>query len=470
MKVLVPGSMNKDSKIIPSSFRDPSGFIFFQADSFYRQINKSYKENYDFLMNSGLYKHLVDSGLMISHKEVDIGYAKTKDAYKIIKPEVIPFISYPYEWCFGQLNDAALATLKIQKKALDFGMTLKDCSAYNIQFMKGKPILIDTLSFEKFDENKPWVAQYRQFCRHFLASLALMIYNDIRLNRLLQIYIDGIPLDLASNLLPKRTYLKSSIFYHIHINSKVQRYLVDTKVGTKQQKMSKKDILKLIGKLESYIMKMEWKPKRTEWAEYYDDPNSANYSTKSSEHKKQLVGEFLDRLNPTNVVDLGSNIGIFSRIASDKGMPTISADVDPAAVQKNYLKSVKNNETNILPLLVDLTSPSPDIGWHNKERDSFFKRMPRDTVMALALIHHLAISNNLPLEKIAEFFNEICKCLIIEFVPKNDSNLQRILSRREDIFTDYTQQNFEEIFCRYFKILDSKKIKSSERTLYLMRK
>lgn len=459
-----------NSQISPSSFRDPSGFVFFEDNLLYRQVNINYKKNYDLLMNSGLYKSLVDSRLMLSHKEVDVNYAKTKNAYKVIKPELISFVSYPYEWSFGQLKDATLLTLKVQKIALDFGMTLKDCSAYNIQFRKGKPILIDTLSFEEYKEDIPWVAPYRQFCRHFLAPLSLMAYKDIRLNKLLQIYIDGVPLDLASTLLPKHTYLKSNIFYHVHINAKVQRHLTDTKLGSKQQKMKKKDILTLVDKLESAIMKMEWKPKGTEWAQYYDDPNSTNYPQKAFEHKKKLVNEFLDKINPKNVVDMGANIGVFSRIASDKGIFTISADTDPAAVQKNYLKSVENNETNILPLLIDLTNPSPDMGWHNHERKSFLKRMPKDTVMALALIHHLAISNNLPFEKIAEFFSKICSSLIIEFIPKSDSNVERLLSRREDIFPDYTQQNFEEEFNEFFNILDSKKIEDSERTLYLMKK
>lgn len=182
--------MKVTNRIIPSSFRDPSGFLFYRDGLIYRQVNKFYKENYDHLVNSGLYEALVDAKLLIPHEEVGIESIEPESAYKVIRPELIPFISYPYEWCFSQLKDAALTTLTIQKKSLDFGMSLKDCSAYNIQFRNGRAVFIDTLSFEKYHEDKPWVA-YRQFCQHFLAPLALMSYKDIRLNQLFRIYIDG---------------------------------------------------------------------------------------------------------------------------------------------------------------------------------------------------------------------------------------------------------------------------------------
>ena len=197
---------------ISGSFRDPSGFLFSQDGLIYRQINNCYKENYDYLINSGLYKDLLNSGLLISHKEVGSAYARSNDAYKIIRPEPLVFISYPYEWCFSQLRDAALLTLKIQKKSLQHGMSLKDCSAYNIQFKKSKPIFIDTLSFEKYEADRPWVA-YKQFCQHFLVPLALMVYKDIRLSQLFRIYIDGIPLDLAIKLLPFYSYFNLSFFF-----------------------------------------------------------------------------------------------------------------------------------------------------------------------------------------------------------------------------------------------------------------
>ena len=451
---------------LPSSFRDPSGFLFFRDNCIYRQVNITYKENYDYLINSGLYKALVDAELLIPHDEVDINNAISDKAYKVIKPELISFISYPYEWCFSQLKDAALTTLKIQKKSLDFGMSLKDCSAYNIQFRKGKPIFIDTLSFEKYREGQPWVA-YRQFCQHFLAPLALMNYRDIRLNQLLRVYIDGVPLDLTSLLLPFRTRFVFSLLSHIHLHARSQKYFADKTVDTSGRKIGHRSFLGLIDSLEHAVNKLKWKPQGTEWADYYED---TNYSSDALQHKKQLVAELLDKINPKDVWDLGANIGLFSRIASDEGIQTISFDIDPVAVEKNYLRCVRDGETNILPLLLDLTNPSSNIGWQNQERMSFLERGPTDTALALALIHHLAISNNLPFYKIADFFSNICHSLIIEFVPKSDSQVQRFLATREDIFSDYTQEIFENEFRKYFTIQDSVVIRDSERTLYLMKR
>jgi hypothetical protein len=456
----------KNDQNIPSSFRDPSGFLFCRDGSIYRQVNISYEEHYDKLMDSGLYGALVDSELLIPHEEVDVEPVRPDAAYKIIKPEVISLISYPYEWCFGQLKDAALTTLRIEKKSLDFGMSLKDCSAYNIQFRKGKPIFIDTLSFEKYREQQPWVA-YRQFCQHFLAPLALMSYRDIRLNQLFRVYLDGVPLDLASSLLPFRTRFIFSLLSHVHLHAISQKRFAGKAVNVSSYKMSRLSFLGLIDNLESAVRKMKWSPQGTEWADYYED---TNYSSDALQHKKQIVAEFLDKIDPKSVWDLGANVGMFSRIASGKGIETISFDIDPAAVEKNYLECVAKSETNLLPLLLDLTNPSPSIGWENQERMSIMERGPADTVLALALVHHLAISNNVPLAKLAHFFSKICSSLIIEFAPKDDSQVQRLLSTREDIFPDYTQQCFEQEFGEYFMIQNSVRIRDSLRTLYLMRR
>jgi hypothetical protein len=465
--------MNSEKKpgakrAISSSFRDPSGFLYSQGDLLYRQVNIHYKDNYDHLFDSGLYHTLVESGLLIPHEEVAIEYAASSDAYKVIKPELIPFVSFPYEWSFSQLKDAALTTLEIQEKALNFGMSLKDSSAYNIQFRKGKPTLIDTLSLEKYREGQPWVA-YRQFCQHFLAPLALMSYADVRLGQLLRVYIDGIPLDLASSLLPFPTYMQFSLLTHVHLHAKSQKRFAHRSLNANSKAMTRLAFRGLMDNLKSSISKLTWKPRDTEWSNYYMD---SNYGSDAFLHKKQLVSEFLDKIDPKPqcVWDLGANIGLFSRIASDKGILTISCDMDPACVDKNYLECVKKQETHLLPLLLDLTNPSPSLGWENLERISFLKRRSGDAVLALALVHHLAISNNLSLCKIAEFFNQICKWLVIEFVPKNDSQVKRLLLTREDIFPDYTREVFETEFCKYFTILSTVGIRQTERTMYWMKR
>ncbi|MFO7916890.1 MAG: SAM-dependent methyltransferase [Anaerolineae bacterium] len=449
---------------VSASFRDPSGFLFYRDGAIYRQVNAVYEEDYTQLMDSGLCEALVDDGLLIPHEEVDVPPPEPGQAFKVIRPERLPFISYPYEWCFSQLKDAALTTLEIQQRAFDCGMSLKDCSAYNIQFREGSPILIDTLSFEKYREGEPWVA-YRQFCQHFLAPLALMSYKDVRLNQLLRIHIDGIPVDLASSLLPFRTRLVFSLLSHIHLHARSQKHFADKAVDTEGRQMGRLSFRGLVDSLKSAVKRLTWQPEGTEWADYYEN---TNYPSDALQHKQEMVAEFLTEIDPENVWDLGANVGVFSRIASDREIRTLSFDVDPAAVERNYLRCVQEGETHILPLLLDLTNPSPGIGWENEERTSLLDRGPADMAFALALIHHLAISNNLPLDRIAAFFDRICDALVIEFVPKDDAQVQRLLATREDIFAHYTQQNFEDAFSKHFVLRCAKILKGTKRTLYLM--
>src|SRR5690349_16224361 len=461
---------NQNSGQLSASFRDPSGFLFSRGGVLYRQVNRKYEQEYARLMESGLYEKLVKAGLLIPHIEVDqppadsTGDVSGAIAYKVIQPEHVPFISYPYEWSFGELKDAALTTLSIQKRALKVGMSLKDASAYNIQFVRGRATLIDTLSFETYQEGRPWVA-YRQFCQHFLAPLALMALKDVRLNQLLRVYIDGLPLDLASELLPGSTRFNFGLLTHIHLHAGAQKRYAGEEVKSRGGSMSKQAMIGLIESLESTVRKLEWKPGGTEWGNYYD---ITNYSDAAFEHKKQLVREWSARTKPELVWDLGANNGVFSRVAGEAGAFVVSSDIDPAAVEQNYRQVKSAKEENLLPLLLDLTNPSPSIGWANEERDSFGRRGPADMVLALALIHHLAISNNVPLPQLADFFATTGKWLVIEFVPKSDSQVQKLLVSREDIFPTYTREGFESAFSRRFKICEAVGVRESERVLYLM--
>ncbi len=455
----------EQSKPIPASFRDPSGFLFVRDGVLLRQVNDVYREDYDHLMNSGLYAELVQRKLMIAHEDI----TSSQNAYKILKPQIIPFISYPYEWCFSQLKDAAQLTLQIQECALRFGMILKDASAYNVQFVDGRPIFIDTLSFERYENGNPWNA-YRQFCEHFFAPLALMSATDIRLNQLLRIFIDGVPLDLASKLLPLRSKLRPSIFMHIVLHARSQARFADA--SAKQQETSSRfmdvDTMKRLARgLASATKRFTWRPRGTEWAEYYDE---TNYSDFAFSEKEKLIDRFLDYVKPKTVWDVGGNTGIFSRIAARRGIPTVSFDYDYAAIEKNYRTVRQKNETKILPLVIDLMNPSGGLGWRNRERSSLIERGPADLALALALIHHLAISNNVPFSSIADFFADICKTLVIEFVSKSDSNTQRLLKNRKDIFPEYTNGHFEEAFGERFIIKESVSISGSERVLYYMEK
>lgn len=454
-----------NSRPLAGSFRDPSGFLFTDDGAIYRQVNQIYRENYIALMESGLYKDLVDDELLIPHEEISLaaGRALAREAYKVIRPERVKFISYPYEWCFSQLKDAALATLEIQKRALKFGMSLKDSSAYNIQFHRGRPVLIDSLSFEIYRKGEPWVA-YRQFCQHFLAPLSLMARRDVRLSQLLRIYIDGLPLDLASKLLPTRTRLASALFLHIHLHAASQKRYAARTVDT-SRKISHTAFQGLIDNLESGVRALRWLPAGTEWSSYYGEHN---YTPAGFDHKRRLVSEYLQAIQPDNLWDLGANTGLFSRLASDQGIFTLAFDVDPGAVEQNYLECRSKNEACLLPLVLDLTNPSPGIGWNNQERQTLRERSPAGAILALALIHHLAIANNVPLDRLASFFRQLSSWLVIEFVPKSDLQVQRLLATRADIFPDYTVEAFEQAFAAEFTIQRAEAIQESERRLYLL--
>jgi hypothetical protein len=461
-----PDTGRGGTAISPASFRDPAGFIFVRDGVLYRQVNESYRSHYDLLMGSGLYAALVERGWLVSHEESGVAPG-TQGAYKILRPAAVDFISYPYEWAFSQLKDAALLTLDIQLLAMEHGLSLKDSSAYNVQFQDGRPLLIDTLSFEAYQEGRPWVA-YRQFCQHFLAPLALMAKTDIRLNQLLKAYIDGIPLDLASRLLPRGTRWQLGLGMHIHLHARSQRAhsATDGARPKRSVRVSRLGLTGLLQGLRKLVEKLAWEPTGTEWAEYYQ---ATNYTDAAFEHKRTLVAGYLASAKPTRVWDLGANTGVFSRIAVQTGAATVAFDIDPAAVELNYRRLKSEQGQRLLPLLLDLTNPTPGLGWGGTERDSLLARGPVDCAMALALIHHLAISNNVPLPKVAGFLSQACRHLIIEFVPKPDSQVQRLLSAREDVFPDYHRAGFEAAFSQYFDIQRAEDVQGSQRTLYLMR-
>ncbi|MCX6114959.1 MAG: SAM-dependent methyltransferase [Proteobacteria bacterium] len=472
--------------LLKTSFRDPSGFVYKSGESFYRQINKSYKEQYQKLKETNLLEELWRKQLLIEHKEVSGKGSIDANHYLTIEPRTIPFVSYPYEWCFSEYKKAALLTLEIEEIALKKGMTLKDASAFNVQFIGSNPVFIDTLSFEIYREGDPWVA-YKQFCEHFLAPLSLMAYQDVRLNALFQSSVNGIPLDIASKLLPFKTKFNLQLFLHIHLHAKKQKQFADsTKLieedqskersarskltENKKLRISKHSRLALIDGLKSAVLRLKWNPGGTEWADYY---NNTNYSSTAFTEKHKIIDSMLKAVAPKVVWDFGANDGEFSMIAEKHGAYVVSFDVDPSAVEKNFIRLSNNKQNkaknNILPLMSDLTSPTPAIGWGHAERMSLVERGPADLLLSLALIHHLAISNNTPLALIAEYFSKCSRNLIIEFVPKTDSQVQKLLATRKDIFPEYTQEFFEKEFSNFFKIISAEKISGSERVLYLLK-
>ena len=442
------------------SFRDPSGYVYDNDEDIYRTINRVYQSQWETMTRSGFLDGLVEQGCVCGFSEMlpeqlpaSLG---GKEVWKAIKVERIPFISYPYEWSFDQLKDAALLTLDIQKSALTNNLSTKDASAYNIQFHGSKALFIDLLSFDHYHEGDPWQA-YRQFCMHFLAPLALHRHN-LYLGSLSRLWIDGIPLPVASALLPWKSQLSLGLQMHIHTHARMEKKHSDGRAARRKveaTKVSKNALLAIVESLESSVRSLNLPKVDTEWGEYYSD---TNYTATAEQTKEGIVNELAagcaSKGHRTLAVDLGANNGKYSAILAAHFDYVVAADIDPVAVNSHYnhLKASGNN--NILPLVLDLGNPSPGLGWMCRERDSFSARCKANFVTALALVHHLRFTVGIPFPLMAAFFAEHVLpggYLLVEFVPREDSQVQRLLAARDDIFTDYTLDAFCEALAPQFQ-------------------
>jgi hypothetical protein len=454
-------------RVVRGSFRDPAGFVFRASNGeLRRQVSAAGAEDFEHFLSSGLYEKLSSGTKLVSHERLTPHHAVTSNAHTVIRPAVVPYITYPFEWSFSQLQDAALLTLDIQKQALKHNMTLKDASAYNVQFMDGRPIFIDTLSFERYTPGAPWQA-YRQFCQHFLAPLALMAYSDLDLLQLMRVHLDGVPLELAVKLLPRKARLKPSLMMHLVLHARAQKAKASTHERSNKQ-LKQSGLEAILDSLERTIRRLKPLQTKTEWADYYE--GNTNYTVDAADQKAKLVRQFAKPLLATTALDLGGNDGRYSRVLNKLGVSTICTDIDPNAVEANYRHMKEQGETAMLPLVVDLTNPGGALGWHNLEREPIHERLQCDLVLALAIIHHLVISNNLPFASVAEYFSVFAPYLIIEFVPKEDSQVQKLLATRKNTFPDYTETAFTQAFEQYYKPVRHARIPHTKRTLYLYKR
>lgn len=447
-----------------SSFRDPSGVVYYEHGSIKRSVSLVYKEHYDSLMRSGLYQTLVEENLLIPHKEFES--KNPSKVYKILEPELIPFISYPYEWTFAHLKAAALLTLKIQRKALEHHMSLKDASAFNIQFKGVHPIFIDTLSFETLNERQPWVA-YRQFCMHFLAPL-LLISNEPRFRMFSQTCLDGFDLHMASALLPCSSWLSLGPLFHIHLHALMERKSHSEIKSKRTLSCSKKKLLNLIRSLETTIETLQQKKQHsTHWEHYYQ---SNTYSHEEFNAKSAFVLECVQGIKPEILWDLGANTGFFSRQSAQHAQYVVSFDYDHGCVNRLYqeLSETTPPSSHILPLTQNLAAPSPSLGWAHQERQSLRARGPAHMAIALALVHHLAIADNIPLEMIAKEFSEYAYYLVIEFVEPDDVRAAQLLEGKPCLRERYNHTIFLHSFQQYFEVLRSES--AATRSLYFMKK
>ncbi|WP_242085680.1 class I SAM-dependent methyltransferase [Aestuariivivens sediminis] len=449
-----------------ASFRDPSGYVFFDSGQIKRCINPIYFNQYYALKDQGIYNRLWSSGHLIKHEELHASNTNI-----IIQPQYIPFITYPYEWSFYQYKEAALLTLQLQKFCLDQNFTLKDASAFNVTFHKGKAIFMDTLSFDFYHKNSPWRA-YKQFIMHFLGPLILAKYNGAQALKLMNAFIDGLPLDMLSSMLPLKTRFNPFIFANIHLLAKFEKkHNKDYKGHTKTVSLSKKAQVNLINSLFDFISNLQIH-EDSEWGDYYA---KTNYSEPSFLIKSKQVDSWVGSLKANTLIDIGGNDGTFVRGISRTLQQALVCDIDNNAIDVNYHLVKKNRENFILPFVLDVLNPSASIGFNNKERDSFLDRIKSfapDVTLALAVIHHMSLSGNVPFYMSAEFFASFSKYLIIEFPKREDSWVQRLLKTKREFeghFDFYNLEHFEAVYSKYFEFIEIQAIEGTERVMYLLK-
>lgn len=457
--------------INPGSFRDPSGHVFTKGKSVYRSIFKPGVINYEAARDKGVYDKLIESGLLLPHNEVDLGDQAPEGTIYCLSHPRLPMISYPWEWPFSLLKDAALIHLDAMEMLLPHGFWLRDASAFNVQY-DGKHLrLIDTLSVGRRVPESPWVA-YGQFCSHFLASLTMAAYCDIRTFSLWRNYIDGYPLNLATKILPLWRLFRPGLFMHLGLHARMQDR-ADRKedIGklklAKKPKVSDRGMVGLMRSLHRTVEGIKWKRSSRIWEDYGE---IRTYKDEDVAKKSEIVDRVVQRLKPNMVWDLGANTGEFSLIAASQGAFVVSIDGDAACAEHLYIRiSRESGIRGVLPLTIGLANPSPGLGWDNKERLSLRDRGPADLILALALIHHLVFTSCIPLWLVAKWFQSLTRYVLVEFVPPSDPMVQKLLKNRGDEHLPYDLKVFEKSFGEFFDFVDRDTLKNG-RILFLCKR
>jgi len=447
---------------VASSFRDPSGFVVSQGGVYKRIVTTIGRNDYRALMDSGLYEELVNGDFLLSHHEEKSIPVEFPNESLVLCPEQLDYTSYPYEWCFSQLKDAALLTLHVQKRALGRGLSLKDASAFNVQFNKGKPVFIDTLSFEK-DTGGPWVA-YEQFCRHFLAPLFLMATRSPGFNRYMRVDLDGFPLDFTSRMLSLSTYFQLGPLLHIHLHRRAQQKGRRRLPGARSRPGDNLK-LNLTESLCRVVEKIRLPRRESEWSGY--DDAAAHYPPEAAAFKRAFVASIAARERARLIYDCGGNTGTYARIAAANGGLCILFDSDPLCVERAYLAGKAMGDRRVLPLVMDLCNPTPPLGFNVSERLGLIERPRADLVMALAVIHHLRLRGGVPFGQMAPFFRKLGRVLLVEFVMPEDPLAHQMMQSRSSLPEDYRLEEFLRAFSKDFWLCDNVVIPGTKRRLML---
>ena len=453
---------------IEGSFRDPSGQVFSKDGEIYRSVFLTGVGDFEAVRAAGIYRHLIDAGLLTPYEEArERNFAPADTVYCLHHPR-LPFVSYPWEWSFSMLKDAALLHLDIMEELVPRGFWLRDASAFNVQYDGERLRLIDTLSIGRRVPNSPWVA-YRQFCAHFLAPLAVAAYRDIRTLGLWRNHIDGYPLDLAVGMLSAWRRHMPRLFLHLTLHARFQKRSdrkedLGKDLAVRTPTVSDSGLVAIVRSLRHLITGIRWRRSSRIWETY---EHIRTYDTNDVTAKSGYVDAVVRRLKPKVVWDLGANVGEFSKIAAVGGAFVVSIEGDPACVEQLYQRVFHAKEMNhVLPLPMDLANPTPGLGWDGCERLGLKDRGPADLLLSLALIHHLVFSGCIPLVEIAKWLSSLTKYALVEFVPPADPMVRKLMKNRGKNHLPYDLNTFLSSFNRFFQAEDQKTLNNG-RILYL---
>jgi len=452
------------------SFRDRKAKVFYHNGGVYRVLSRAAMSDWKALSATRFFPRFSGDGKIVRTEIVnsfDSPEVQPQGQWVgVLKHERIPFISYPYEWSFGMLKDAGLLQLELLLEALKEDLILKDSSAFNVQWRGSAPAFIDITSFEKLAPGEPWIG-YRQFCQLFLYPLLLQAYKDVPFQLWLRGSLDGIQSEQLVRLMSARDFLRPGVFTHVFMQARMQSRFGnsqrDVKTDLRKAGFSKQLIVSNVKRIQKLIRGLKWEPVKSVWADY---AITNAYSQEERERKAAFVREVVHSRFWELTWDLGCNTGVFSRIAAENARYVVALDADQLAVERLFQELKAEGMKTILPLLNNLADPSPNLGWRGLERKSLANRGKPELVLCLALIHHLVISANIPLGEFVEWLASLGADLVIEFITKEDAMVQTLLRNKEDIYSDYNKEYFEECLSKAFDVVRHEKLDSGRRILY----
>ncbi|HUS97938.1 MAG TPA: 50S ribosomal protein L11 methyltransferase [Hyphomicrobiaceae bacterium] len=454
---------------VGGSFRDPCGHVFDDGSTILRTVTRVKIDEFLELQDKGVYERLAKRGQIVGSEDVTDHHLDmvVENVRRVLRHERLKYISYPYEWSFNQLKDAALLTLNLQIDLLENdNATLSDNTAYNVQFEGHRAVFIDVLSVQKYVEGTPWTG-YGQFCQQFLNPLLMTSKLGLDFRHWFRGNVEGIPTTDLCRMLKARHFLSPGVLTHVYMHAKALELAARASHQTGETRasapLSKAKHLALLKYMRAFIATLSVKSHGTTWGEY---ETTNTYDQGEAGLKRQFVSEFVNQAKPNLLIDLGCNAGEYSIVSLDAGAENvIGFDFDSNAVDVAYNRS-KAGKLNFLPLQLDAFNPSPSQGWRQNERSGFNDRAKSDAMIALAFEHHLAIAKNAPLDQMIDWLVSIAPAGIIEFVPKTDPTVQLMLRGREDIFADYDEPTFAAILASKSKIEKTMKVTDHGRVLF----